>query len=129
AFAYKTPEVLIAFTASAVAGLVHAGFSAVFIVPASMLVGFLLLTVFWALSLPNGRPAESPSKQATPCACGNGLVIFLAVAIVTGGLVWMNQVWRYHEAMVVDLSQYQERPNAAYWPRFWFHGNFPRPEN
>lgn len=125
----KQPEVLSAFTASAVAGLVHAGLSAVFIVPASMLVGSLSLTVFWALSLPDDRPAESPSKQATPYAYRNGLSTFLAIAIVAGGIVWLNQVWGYHQAMVADLSQYEESPSAAYWPRFWFHGNFPRPVN
>lgn len=125
----KQSEVLAAFTASAVAGLVHAGFSAVFIVPASMLVGSLSLMVFWALSLPGYRPAESLSKQAAPYAYRNGLSTFLAIAIVAGGIVWLNQVWEYHQAMVADLSQYEESPGAAYWPRFWFHGNFPRPVN
>jgi len=130
ACAYKQPVVLIAFTVSAVAGLVHAGFSAVFIVPASMLVGFLLLAVFWALSLPDDGSTESLSRQAAPFPFRRSAPsIFLAIAILAGGIVWLNQVWGYHQAMVADLSQYEEGPGAAHWPRFWFHGNFPRPDS
>lgn len=129
ACAYKQPEVLIAFTASAVAGFAHAGLSAVFIVPASMLVGFLLLMVFWALNLPDDGSVESLSKRDAPYVYRNGLSILLVIVIVAGGFIWFKQVWVYHQAMLADLSWYEESPGAAYWPRFWFHGNFPRPES
>ena len=122
--AYKQPEVLIAFTVSAIAGLTHAGFSAVFIIPASMLIGFLMLSVFWSFILRQSPRVKELSKQ-------EGLTtthVVLVMAITLGGVMWFTQVWEYHQAMVADLSQYEERPNAAYWPRFWFHGNFPRPE-
>lgn len=122
--AYKQPEVLIAFTASTIAGLTHAGFSAVFIIPASMLMGFLVLSVFWSLILRQPSRVKELSKQGGSTATH---VVF-AMAIALGGVMWFAQVWEYHQAMVSDLSQYEERPNAAYWPRFWFHGNFPRPE-
>lgn len=122
--AYKRPEVLIAFTASAIAGLTHAGFSAVFIIPASMLMGFLVLSVFWSLILRQPSQQKKISKQGGATT----IHLVLAMAITLGGVMWFTQVWEYHQAMVADLSQYEERSNAAYWPRFWFHGNFPRPE-
>lgn len=124
----ECPAVLVAYTVSAIAGLVHAGFSAVFIVPASMLMGFLVLSIFWALSLRGVCSGEGVSAPASWFSKGSRLNIVLAVVVLTGAIVWMNQVWSYHQAMVADLDQYEEGPNAAYWPRFWFHGNFPRPE-
>lgn len=122
---HQNPTVLAAFTASAVAGLVHAGFSAVFIVPASMLAGFLVLSVFWSLNLRCPSQAEKILKPRRPVA----IHLVLAMAIALGGTVWFKQVWGYYEAMASDVSQYEEGPNGAYWPRFWFHGNFPRPED
>ena len=126
--AHEYPAILVAFTVSAMAGLVHAGFSAVFIVPASMLMGFLVLSVFWALSLGGACSEERVLAPISPLAKGNRLNILLAVVVLAGGVVWISEVWRYHQAMVADLNHYEEGPSAAYWPRFWFHGNFPRPE-
>ena len=127
--AHEYPEVLIAFTASAVAGLVHASFSAVFIVPASMLVGVLVLSIFWALSLQEPHRSEAISKRGRRSGYPSAIQIALTCAIAVGGVVWFKQVWGYHQAMVADLQKYEEGSNGAYWPRFWFHGNFPRPES
>jgi len=124
---HECPAVLIAFTVSAIAGIVHAGLSAVFIVPASMLVGFLVLSVFWALSLQEPHRGKPISKQGRRSGYPGAIRIALTLAIAIGGVVWFKQVWEYHQAMMADLHQYEEGPNAAYWPRFWFHGNFPRP--
>lgn len=126
---YEYPVVLIAYTASAVAGLVHASFSAVFIVPASMLVGVLVLSIFWALSLQKPYRSERRSKRGGRSGYPGAIQLAFACAIAVGGVVWFKQVWGYHQAMVADLQQYEEGPNGAYWPRFWFHGNFPRPES
>lgn len=127
--AHEYPDVLIAFTASAVAGLVHAGFSAVFIVPASMLVGVLVLSVFWALSLQEPHRSETISKRGRHSGYPGAIQLALACAIAVGGVVLFKDVWGYHQAMAADLHQYEEGSNGAYWPRFWFHGNFPRSES
>lgn len=127
--AHGHPNALIALTASLVAGLVHAGISAVFMVPASMLVGFVVLSVFWALCLQAPtRVEDMPRPKNKHGPYPDVIRVVLAFAIAIGGTLWLQQVGAYHRAMVADLQHYEERPYAPYWPRFWFHGNFPRPE-
>ena len=114
---------LIAFTASVTAALLHAGVSAVFIAPGSMLVGVLVLTVFWALILPErtklGLVGSSRRySRATGC-------VLVLLFLIAGGL-WFRDVLRYQQAMEDDLEYYQNELSMGHLPRFWFHGNFPR---
>lgn len=112
---------LAAFTASVSAALLHAGASAVFMAPGSMLIGFLVLSVFWALITPEMPPV-------TPKHSGRRFVAAVSVALVMGGLCfyWLAEVSAYHKAMEDDLEFYYENVPAGTLPRFWFHGNFPR---
>lgn len=119
---------LVAITVSVVAGLVHAGVSAVFIVPASMLVGLCILALFWALIQESEPPERVPAMTGAQRSCGRLCRAVLLVTAVAGGGFWLGQVWDYHSAMKRDLIAYEQGPNAAYFPRFWFHGNFPRAE-
>jgi O-antigen ligase len=112
---------LTAFTASVSAALLHAGVSAVFMAPGSMLVGFAVLSVFWVLI--SGERLDSkrkPTKRRTFAA--------LVIALVGSGfcLVWINNVRDYHAAMTNDEQVYYDGPSVGMLPRFWFHGNFPR---
>lgn len=127
--AHECPAVLIAFTVAAIAGSLHAGLSAVFIVPASMLVGLLVLAILWALSLRGSHRAGEVLTESRRPPYLMALPITLTLVVVFGGGVWFRQVWEYHQAMVADLPLYEDGPKAEYWPRFWFHGNFPRPQN
>jgi len=113
---------LAAFTASVSAALLHAGVSAVFMAPGSMLIGFLVLSVFWALITPDMLPVTR--KERT----GKRLVAALMVVLASGvaGFYWLSEVSAYHEAMEDDLEFYYESVPAGTLPRFWFHGNFPR---
>ena len=114
---------LVAFTASVTAALVHAGVSAVFIAPGSMLIGLLVLSVFWALISPDLRPMVSNQRRfSAPVLAGYMLVIAFTLA----GSLWFREVLRYHQAMTEDLVYYQENVSQGMLPRFWFHGNFPR---
>lgn len=120
-------SLVVAFTASCVAGLAHAGVSAVFLVPATMSVALLVLAIFWALSLPMVT-TDSDSKIIS------GEVkrwvrpsMLLAPFVLFFGILWIQEVWRYHEAMTEDLRVYVESQNAPLLPRFWLHGFFPRP--
>lgn len=120
---------LVAFSVSVIAGASHAGLSAVFIVPASMLVGLCILSIFWAL-IATDKPLEpllSTAKVRLVSARMLSSLLLVVVLVVGGG--WIKQVWEYHQAMENDLITYEQRPNAAYFPRFWFHGNFPREEH
>lgn len=115
---------LAAFTASVSAALLHAGVSAVFMAPGSMLIGFLVLSVFWAL-ISDAR-VTSTTKPTTKRA------IAALVVILTGGmlcLAWLKEVRAYHSAMIVDEVFYYENVPMGTLPRFWFHGNFPRHES
>tara|TARA_R110000787_G_scaffold189182_1_gene300870 strand:- start:359 stop:553 length:195 start_codon:yes stop_codon:yes gene_type:complete len=53
--------------------------------------------------------------------------MLLAPFVLFFGILWIQEVWRYHEAMTEDLRVYVESQNAPLLPRFWLHGFFPRP--
>lgn len=114
---------LVAFSASVTAALVHAGASAVFIAPGSMLVGLVVLTVFWALISPERvRSVHVDTLRGWSRAAG---CVFLLVFLTAGGF-WLRDVLRYQQAMADDLEYYQNELSLGHLPRFWFHGNFPR---
>lgn len=112
---------LAAFTASVSAALLHAGVSAVFMAPGSMLIGFLVLCVFWALITPESRPVPPRRPKARAFAA-----VFVGLLVSAPCFYWLNEVAEYHEAMESDLEFYYENVPAGTLPRFWFHGNFPR---
>ncbi|AKV95103.1 hypothetical protein ACP86_02390 [Marinobacter sp. CP1] len=119
---------IVAFTASCLAGLSHAGVSAVFLVPASMAVAFLVLGIFWALvseSRPDAPVPEVGSNGVASSRVRSHLVIAFLVLVL--GVGWLQEIWRYHQAMEEDLIIYAESSNAPLLPRFWLHGYFPRP--
>jgi O-antigen ligase len=115
---------LAAFTASVSAALLHAGVSAVFMAPGSMLIGFLMLSVFWALI---SDRSVTPRNKPTTKRVLVGLVVMLAGGALC--LAWLKEVRAYHSAMVVDEVFYYENVPMGTLPRFWFHGNFPRHES
>ena len=115
--------VLVAFTASVTAALVHAGVSAVFIAPGSMLIGLLVLSVFWALISPDLQPVGSNQSRFSASALAGYMLV---IAFTLAGSLWFREVLRYHQAMTEDLVYYQENVPQGMLPRFWFHGNFPR---
>ncbi|WP_177313711.1 O-antigen ligase family protein [Marinobacter gelidimuriae] len=115
---------LAAFTASVSAALLHAGVSAVLMAPGSMLIGFLVLSVFWALiSDDSVTSTNKPTTKRT--------IVALAVALAGGllCLTWLKEVRAYHSAMIVDEVFYYENVPMGTLPRFWLHGNFPRHES
>jgi len=112
---------LAAFTASVSAALLHAGVSAVFMAPGSMLIGFLVLSVFWSLIVPeSGLIVPRRPKVRGGAAILAGLLIGMFC------LYWLNEVAGYHKAMEKDRESYFENVPAGTLPRFWLHGNFPR---
>lgn len=124
---------LVAGTASVSAALFHAGVSAVFMAPASMLIGVLVLTLFWGrIHSRSFQPilAREPGiRELKFFACGASLLTFVFL-----GIFWIGNVFHYYEAMKSDISYYQSHAYEGHLPRFWFHGYFPRnpsamPEN
>lgn len=122
----KDINVLCGVAASVIGALVHAGVSAVFIAPGSMLVGVLVLAGFWALIVPCGL-FEVRGVQANPKSSGRLVfTAFLAPLIVLLWLLWLGQVHSYYVDMRTDEIYYKEELKQPTMPRFWFHGNFPR---
>jgi O-antigen ligase len=115
-------------TASVIAAVIHAGASAVFIAPGSMLVGLFVLAGFWALIFSplfsvkqrNGSNLALPRKLAFATSSAAFVLILW--------LLWTAQVNTYYLDMKADEFYYHERLNERTLPRFWFHGNFPRPD-
>ena len=100
-------SVLVALTVSVVAGIFHAGVSAVFMAPASMLVGLFILMAFWGALQPNGRGAACPvAVRPVQFIC---VLTLLTVCAISN-----------------DQAYYYEHVPLGLLPRFWHHGNFPR---
>jgi O-antigen ligase len=116
---------LAGFTASVSAALFHAGVSAVFMAPGSMLVGLFVLIGFWALILPAGMGAEA-SLQAVNLRRRLVFAGLLSTVFVILWALWMSEVWQYYQDMRTDETYYFEHESGGMLPRFWFHGNFPR---
>lgn len=112
---------LAAFIASVSAAMLHAGVSAIFMAPGSMLIGFLVLSVFWALITPERSAIKVKPSRTRFIAAG---LVMIAIAIPCG--YWLADVSAYHKAMENDLELYYEKVPAGMLPRFWLHGNFPR---
>ncbi|WP_421864581.1 O-antigen ligase family protein [Marinobacter adhaerens] len=110
-----------AFTASVSAALFHAGVSSVFIAPGSMLVGFMVLCVFWSLISPN-EFTFTKSGSDTKFAASTAFILIGFLAFM-----WLREVVIYYEAMVEDRNYYFETQPYGTPPRFWHYGLFPRP--
>lgn len=120
---------LVAFSISSFAGLFHAGLSAVFIVPASMAVGVCVLGIFWGLSQCDFEQGNVAADRVAVRLRPAILRFVMPVAFLVVGVFWAAEVWLYFQAMENDFTDYRQGPNPVSFPRFWFHGNFPRPDN
>ncbi|WP_305966762.1 O-antigen ligase family protein [Marinobacter salsuginis] len=119
--------ILVGFTSSVIGALTHAGVSAVFMGPASMLVGLLILSAFWALvNLDQGSSPE-PSCRRGKWGLKSAWMLSLVLVLVLGGW-WAGEIRAYYSAMVEDSEGYTKggRVPAFALPRFWLHGDFPR---
>ncbi|MGM0767009.1 MAG: O-antigen ligase family protein [Pseudomonadota bacterium] len=117
---------LAAFTASVSAALFHAGVSAVFLAPGSMLVGLFVLIIFWALIAPIAPEKVTNDRDWKPSALKISITLLASALLCFSWLVWMHGVWHYYEDMRTDAGSYAEEVGRATYPRFWSHGNFPR---
>lgn len=122
---FTSNQNLIAFLASVIAALTHAGFSAIFIAPASMLLGAVILPTCWALIVATAEEApkiSAPIKgrfarplQGALIAVGACLMVF-----------WLHSVYSYLQESEKDRHLYKQDEKGEQFPRFWLHGNFPR---
>lgn len=117
---------LMGLTGSVVAGLVHAGVSAVFMAPASMLLGLFILGAFWAVISPKQAWIKRPLVETGSHSINPARRLVLAVVMFSLMGIWFKGVIDYYEAMEADLPFYHEHVRENHQPRFWFHGNFPR---
>lgn len=117
---------LAGFTASVSAALCHATVSAVFIAPASMLIGLFVLIAFWSMIQPS-QSGNSWVLLNSHFPLYRSCATFLVAVVVVGGwLIWANGVYGYYLDMREDYGSYAASPNEGTLPRFWLHGNFPR---
>ncbi|WP_300494138.1 O-antigen ligase [Marinobacter sp.] len=114
-------------TASVIAAFIHAGASAVFIAPGSMLVGLFVLAGFWALIFSPLFSVKQKSGSSLVLPKNLVFAISSAAFVLILWLLWAGQVHTYYLDMKEDEIYYHENLNERTLPRFWFHGNFPRP--
>ncbi|MBR9870816.1 MAG: O-antigen ligase family protein [Gammaproteobacteria bacterium] len=118
--------ILVAITASLSGALFHAGVSAIFMAPGSMLIGLFVLIGFWALVLPVGKTPHLIVHDCGTLAAFRVLFLALSLILFACWLVWAQEVWAYYLDMREDEELYFKEGGAGALPRFWFHGNFPR---
>ncbi|WP_097460140.1 O-antigen ligase family protein [Mangrovitalea sediminis] len=126
---------LVSVTASVVAAMIHAGVSSVFITPASMIVGLIVFAMFWAEVSDQKGAGECGGYAAVDEGIGFGEALWSKRLLRAGfftviTLVCAFWVWGcvdYYRAMRADLPFYQTVLRKGVEPRFWLHGNFPRP--
>lgn len=116
---------LAGFTASVSAALLHAGVSAIFMAPASMLIGVWVLSGFWSIVksemtvfIPRNFSLRGHKFKISCMAGGAGVIAVL-------WLLWANEVKDYYNAMRSDELSYDLMEKGVQ-PRFWLHGDFPR---
>jgi len=117
---------LAGFTASVSAAMFHAGVSAVFMAPGSMLVGLFVLIAFWALIVPNRCAPEADNATMPSLRNRTVAAIFASVLVLGVWFAWMKEVVIYYQDMRHDEVNAYESVGEGILPRFWFHGNFPR---
>lgn len=118
---------LSAFCASVAGAMFHAGASAVFLAPGSMLVGLFVLAVFWSLVIPNVRLGSCLAPSRIVGGNYRGLLFgVLAIGILMAWLFWVGETLEYFHDMLADLEIYSNVDKRPILPRFWFHGYFPR---
>lgn len=115
---------LMGFGMSVAAACVHASVSAVFIAPASLLVGFMVVSGFWALVAAHSG-AQVSAMPAQRSWLKSVVMAGVLVLFVGWGVFWLSEVWRYHEDHLEDRATYKS-PGSIGSPRFWSHGDFPR---
>lgn len=119
---------LVGYTASVSAALFHAGVSAVFMAPGSMLVGTFVLTAFWSLIVPSGNLSGENQKSGKIPSRARRVVLTgaLGALVIIIWLEWVKGVKVYYQDMRQDEVHYHEEHAEGILPRFWFHGNYPR---
>lgn len=122
-----TRSSFICFSASALAGCAHAGVSAVFIAPASMLVatfvlgylGALTSTIAKACAIGASRPAPAtriPASARMPST--------ILAAVLLASFAVTN--YFFYRDMKVDARMYHDQSSLGTTPRYWKHGHYPR---
>ena len=118
-------QAIIGFTAAVIAACVHAGVSAVFIVPASMMLALGVVAIFLSLIMPfYGNENEDKVLGTHRIKKSVFFLLFIVLSVW-----WLFQVWHYHEAMVDNLASKDGSATQLITPRFWFYGDFPRPDS
>ncbi|WP_286815517.1 O-antigen ligase family protein [Marinobacter sp. UBA3607] len=118
-------SIMVGLTLSVSAALVHAGVSSVFIAPASMLVGFLVLSGFWGGINFETRAKVGIEKLGIMVVKGIFVRVF-CVFLAIFSILWIFDVFTYHYLMKQDYDFYVEEVGYNIKPRFWEHGFFPR---
>jgi O-antigen ligase len=120
----KRALILLALLHSFIAACTHAGVSAVFIGPASLLVGWFVMVAVVRMTFPIPENREEATTRSAPLWFRGSLATVL----------FCSFIWNW--SSVLDYKRASERDQICYFyldihtgngPRFWLHGDFPRP--
>lgn len=111
---------IVALAASLSAALVHAFFSAVFLAPASMMVGFLVLSLCWAWG-DSVTKAEGGGGDGAPRALVKLAVLLIFVFLVK----WQLLVLEHYTAVRQEIEQGERTIIGVNSPRFWRNSHIP----
>lgn len=121
----KLFDPLIGLTASVLSAILHAGVSSVFLMPASMLMGLIVLGLFWAwvhMPLLSNYDAVSElpdTRYIKP------ILRFLLFVVAFCGIFWQSEVVGHYRAVERDLSVPGAKVIDRGAPRFWDNSQVP----
>jgi|GEM_PF-2919530 len=104
---------------SVLGGLIHSGVSGVLLMPKSMALGLICISMLWAVL--GYAKAESVSSDRVN---GGGQVLMRSIVVALCFLIsvfWIKDVASYYKSMSVDKYLTLDS-NVRYYPRFWQHG-------
>ena len=108
---------------SVVAALIHSSVSGVFIAPASMLIGLVVLATFWGLFRHKTDELRGCLTEGKASKVAKSIFASCVIAV---SAVWIGQVGEYNKAMERDIESGATSQHAGLTPRFWLHGYYPR---
>lgn len=116
---------LIGLTASVSSAMLHAGVSSVFLMPASMLMGLVVVGLFWAwvhlprVSKPQAFRTGSYRRYQKPISA------VMLLALMVSSVFWQVAVVGHYRFVERDLSTPGARVIDRGAPRFWDNSHVP----
>lgn len=114
-------NLVIGFSVSIIASVLHSGLSMVYLSPSSALLLIFIVPIFWSLTADANleRPDSLKLRSAWGRATGYGFGALFSLLLI-------SMTFNYYADMKRDEKGFRENIYNGFSPRFWMHGQYPR---